>query len=358
MQLLNFLSPLLIALVSFQISGFIFPLIIKRSYRKKFFKRSNHRTSHNGNVSSLGGIGIFIGFFIAINFGMFIHYQDTEITRGLYALLFPMLIVFLLGLWDDLKELKALEKIFLELLAAFLLLVLNPNLLISGFDGLFGLNQVPDWMALALGVFMIFLIINATNLLDGIDGLVGGYLSLVVIWMFLIYNSIGSDIGQITSCALFGALILFLYYNLLHKRKLFMGDSGSLILGLLLAYFSFDVLSIIQSNKLPEFTHGFSWAFMLLSLPLIDTTRVVFIRIFTGKNILSADRNHIHHRYLKMGLTHSQTTSVLLISTIALWTLGFLLMGYFSNIVHLIVVIIISIILYLGPILISELFKK
>lgn len=358
MELIKTFLPIIVLLVSFQISGLIYPLIIKRSYRKKFFKKSNHRTAHKGNISTLGGIGIFVGFFVALNVAIFVYYQDLEVTRRLYALLFPMLIVFLLGVWDDLTELKARDKILLQILAAISLLILNQDLIVSNFGGIMGIGQINEYLSHILCIILIFVLINSVNLLDGIDGLVGGYISIAVIWMFLIYYSIGLKSGQIISASILGSLLLYLYYNCFHKRKLFMGDSGSLVLGLLLVYFALDLLNLIQSNELPEFTHEFSWAYMLMALPIIDTTRVVIIRFLSGNSIMAADKKHIHHRYLSMGLNHSQTTSILLISTVTLWIFGFLTMDYLGALWHLVTVIVMSIGLYLGPIIIYKTFKK
>ena len=358
MELIKTFLPIIAILVSFQISGLIYPLIIKRSYRKKFFKKSNHRTAHKGNISTLGGIGIFVGFFVAMNVAIFVHYQNLEVTRRLYALLFPMLIVFFLGVWDDLTELKARDKILLQILAAISLLMLNQDLIVSNFGGIMGIGQINEYLSHILCVILIFVLINSVNLLDGIDGLVGGYISIAVILMFLIYYSLGLKAGQIITASILGSLLLYLYYNCFHKRKLFMGDSGSLVLGILLVYLALDLLNLIQSNQLPDLTHEFSWAYMLMALPIIDTTRVVLIRFASGNCIITADKNHIHHRYLSMGLNHSQTTSILLISTITLWIIGFLIIDYFGAMWHLVTVIVISIGLYLGPMIFFKPLKK
>lgn len=358
MELIKTFLPIIVALVSFQISALIYPLIIKRSYKKNFFKKSNHRTTHKGNISTLGGIGIFVGFFVAMNMAIYVHYADLDITTKLYALLFPLLVVFFLGVWDDLTELKARDKLLLEVLAAICLLILNQDIIVSNLGGIMGIGEINEYLSYFLCMILIFVLINSVNLLDGIDGLVGGYMSVAAVWMFLIYFSIGLKGGQIITASVLGALVLYLYYNMFHERKLFMGDSGSLVLGLLLVYFALDLLNLIQSNELPEFTHEFSWAYMLLALPIIDTTRVVLIRFLSGNSITSADKNHIHHRYLSMGLNHQQATSILLISTITLWIFGFLIMDYLGALWHLITVFVISIGLYLGPIVIYKPLKN
>lgn len=358
MQLIKDFLPLVIFFVSIQVSGLIFPLIIKRSYRKKFFKQKNHRTAHSGNVSTLGGIGIFVGYFVGINVSLYVYYQELSIVLELYSLLFPLLMIFILGVWDDLNELKAWEKILLQLLASISLMVLNPGLLTLNFEGFLGIEQFPYWISFLLHIVTVFFIINAANLLDGIDGLLAGYLLIVSVFVFLIYLSVGHTSGQIVVAALIGSLSLFLYYNLFNKRKLFMGDSGSLSLGLFLIYFSLDILHMVQKNELPEFNYGFSWAFMLLALPLIDTIRVMIVRYRNGAGILTADRNHIHHRYLKMGLKHKQITSTLLILTLTLWIFGFITMEYLSQHLHFVSVVLMAIVLYLGPIIIIKPIEK
>ncbi len=169
------------------IAGFIgagvFPVIIKISYQRKFFKKSNQRTVHGKFVSTLGGIGIFMGLLMGCSIASFVA-QDLDLMTKLYGVIFPLMIVFILGVWDDLQELKAHEKALVQGLSAVVLLWLHP-IVITDLGGLLGIGQIPYWLGYIGSFLVVFTLINAVNLLDGIDGFAGLYAGLLSFFMVL-----------------------------------------------------------------------------------------------------------------------------------------------------------------------------
>lgn len=336
------------------IAGFIgagvFPLIIKLSFKRKFFKASNLRTVHGKYVSTLGGIGIFLGLLMGLSAASF-ALQDLALMTKLYGLIFPLMIVFIFGVWDDLQELKAYEKLLLQGLAAAALLWFHP-IVITDLNGFLGIHEIPVWLGNILSFLVIVTLVNAVNLLDGIDGFAGLYVVLLSIFMAVTGYLMQVPYLQIIGLATVGVLSPFLYYNMFHRRKLFMGDSGSLVLGLLTAFY---VLSFVKEVEVQSdvFSHPLIWSFALVALPIIDLLRVIFIRLRAGRPIFSADKNHIHHAYLNIGLTHNQTTFIVMQLTLSLWLFVYWL-EFLEPIWHFITTWILILTLYLGPIFIHK----
>ncbi|MDA9128222.1 undecaprenyl/decaprenyl-phosphate alpha-N-acetylglucosaminyl 1-phosphate transferase [Flavobacteriaceae bacterium] len=332
----------------------VFPVIIKISYKRKFFKKSNKRTVHGNFVSTLGGIGIFMGLLMGCSIAAFVA-QDLGLMTKLYGVIFPLMIVFILGVWDDLQNLKLLEKIFIQFLATAILLLLHP-IVITDLDGLFGIGQIPYWLGYLGSFLVVFTLINAVNLLDGIDGFAGLYATLLSFFMVLGGYVMGVFYLQIIGLATMGVLSPFLYYNMFHRRKLFMGDSGSMVLGLLTAFYALSFVHEVQQSS-SEITHPYSWLLALTALPLVDLLRVIVIRLSQGRPIFSPDKNHIHHAYLNMGLSHNQTTFIVMELTLSLWLFvywfEFLPQGW-----HILVVALLMLGIYLGPILFYKLKQK
>jgi len=273
----------------------------------------------------------------------------------LYGLIFPLMIVFILGVWDDLQNLKAHEKLLLQGLAAVTLLLFHP-ITVTDLGGFLGINEIPIWLGHFLSFMAILTLINAVNLLDGIDGFAGLYVVLLSIFMAVTGYLMQVPYLQIIGLATVGVLTTFLYYNMFHRRKLFMGDSGSLMLGLLTAFY---VLSFIKEVQVQSevFSHPLIWSNALVALPIVDLLRVIVIRFIAGRSIFSADKNHIHHAYLNMGLTHNQTTFIVMQLTLSLWLFVYYF-EFLAPIWHFWITWVLIASLYLGPILLHRAKEK
>ena len=340
------LTPLIAGLVGVG----VFPVIIQLSYKRKFFKASNARTVHGKYVSTLGGIGIFLGLLMGFSAASFIL-QDLALMTQLYGLVFPLMIVFILGVWDDLQNLKAFEKLLMQGLAALILLWLHP-IVVTNLGGFMGITDLPYWLGFFLSFMAVLTLINAVNLLDGIDGFAGLYVLLLSVFMMVTGYLMQVMHLQIIGLATVGVLSPFLYYNMFHRRKLFMGDSGSLVLGLLTAFYVLSFINTVRHQQ-DVFHHPLIWSYALAALPLIDLLRVIILRLRAGRPIFSADKNHIHHAYLNMGLTHNQTTFIVMQLTLSLWLFVYWF-EFLDPFWHFWATLSLIFLLYLGPIVLHR----
>jgi UDP-N-acetylmuramyl pentapeptide phosphotransferase/UDP-N-acetylglucosamine-1-phosphate transferase len=288
--------------------------------RKNLYATPNGRTSHTGSTPVLGGVAIFNGFILstAIIAGAYFKFDLIYVISGL-------IILFIVGLKDDILELHPRNKLAAQIIAAALIAVLA-DIRISNFHGLFSLDEIPYLPSILVTIFVFIVIINGFNLIDGIDGLASGVTiltsSILGIWFWKTGN-IGYTVMSFT---LAGSLIAFFRYNVFSKKnKIFMGDTGSLTIGLVMATLTTRFLQLdlhVEGNMAIQSAPAV--AVGILIIPLFDTLRVFTIRISQGKSPFDADRQHIHHRLLQLGMTHLQTTLTLLAVNLA-----FIIMCYF-----------------------------
>lgn len=303
-------------ITAFIISFFAIPSIIKIAIAKNLYDEPDERRSHKEQTPSLGGIGIFAGLIFSITYWVPFDSCDNPEHDYIKYLLCAYIIIFLIGAKDDIIPLTPVKKFLGQLLAAFIL-VYKANIKLSSLYGIFGINDIPEWIAIPLSVFTIIVIINAFNLIDGINALAAtiGIITCAAfgLWFYL-HGRL--DLAVLASANI-GALLAFLYYNVTPAR-IFMGDTGSLIVGLSASILS---ISFIENNKVwhdelfiesvPAVAVG------ILIVPLFDTLRVFILRAMRGKSPFHPDRTHVHHLLIDIGFTHLQATAVLaLVNTI------------------------------------------
>ena len=288
------------------ITWLIIPRIVRITKHKRLTDKPGDRKIHKYEIPTLGGIGIFIGFFISLL--LFVNGNIEHITIIAAA----SVIIFLMGAKDDLVNMDAPKKLLIEFSVA-LLIALASDIRFTSFHGFLGIDTVPVWISILITVFLIVVIMNSFNLIDGIDGLAAstGILCSVVyaIW-FWMAGAIGYTV---MAMAIAGALTAFLPFNIYRGRfKIFMGDAGSLTIGLLLAILTIKFNELNAHQAAPfSFQSAPAIAIGILFLPLFDTLRVTVIRISQGSHPFQGDNNHIHHRLLRLGLTHKQATLLL-----------------------------------------------
>ena len=295
-------------LVAFIIVYFAIPLIVKAAIMNNFFAYPNGRTSHTKPTPVFGGVAIFAGFIIsAITFaGSFFD------SKFIYSFL-GWIIIFIVGLTDDLTVSKPGKKLMGQLLATFCISVLA-DIRISNMHGFLNIGDISYIASIARTMFILIVMINGFNLIDGIDGLASG-VGILISTLLGIWFYISNDfLYSILSLALAGALIAFFYFNVFSKRnKIFLGDTGSLFLGLILGMMVIRFLQYERSaTGLGVFKSIHAIAISLFIIPLFDTLRIFIIRISQGKSPFKADRQHIHHRLLEIGFSHFQSTIILL----------------------------------------------
>ena len=297
---INIVFPLL---TSFIVTYLVIPKIIHFSKVSRLFVFGGGRNSHEGGIPIFGGVAIFAGLLFSLIFW-------TKLEE-IQFILVSLIIVFFIGIIDDLLSLSPLKKLIGQL-SSILVLIYLSDLKIDSMHGMFNIFNLPDWISILFTIFVVIVITNSYNLIDGIDGLAGG-LGLISSLFFGIIFLFNEDYQYtIISFTLFGSLVAFLRYNF-NPAKIFMGDTGSLVIGLILSILSIRLIN--NGINIPYIEHstdrGPFIAIVLLSVPLYDTFRVFFIRILSGYHPLHPDRNHIHHALLDLGFGHKKSTLIL-----------------------------------------------
>ncbi|MDD3078230.1 MAG: MraY family glycosyltransferase [Paludibacter sp.] len=227
---------------------------------------------------------------------------------------------------DDLIDIKVKWKLLGELVSAFFLIVLA-DIRLTSLHGFLGIYFIPQFLSYLLSFFVFIVIINALNLIDGVDGLASG-LGIIYTIFFAIYFGL-ADYPNLSASAyaMVGSLAVFFIYNVFGKRnKIFMGDSGSLLLGYMITLYVFEFCEINSVDIYANYhvNSAPAVAISLLMVPLFDTLRVMLTRIKNGVSPFHPDKNHIHHLLLKTGLKHRQVTFVLMIVSIVFLFIGIL----------------------------------
>lgn len=290
----------------------ISPLITIAIRKRLFDLPTEDRKIHKRIVPNLGGLAIFSGFLLTIS--MFIDLSTLQMAN---YLLCGGIVIFVTGLKDDIIGVDPLKKFVSQFIAAFIVTILG-DIRIMDLGGFMGIYDLSYPFSIGLSVIAIVGIVNAFNLIDGIDGLAGSLglvVSLVYAWLF--YQA--GEPGWLYICmALGGALTGFLIHNVSPSR-IFMGDSGSLMLGYITAVLS---IQFINTASFKIVNLGFTavnsapaLAMAIIILPLFDTLRVFAIRLVNNQSPFKADRNHLHHRMLSLGLSHTMASVVLVLIT-------------------------------------------
>ncbi len=315
-----FLAPVL----AFAITFFSIPAIIRLSLVKKLYDQPDKRKKHKQRISPLGGMAIFGGMIISFVFST-AHLSNPALNSVLVGLF----ILFITGVKDDLYPLVPYKKLLGQLLAVAIV-VLQGDVRLVSFYGLFGVHELPYFVSVALSFLFILGIINSFNFIDGINGLSAGIGVVISTTYVLVFNYLQSDLFLILALCILGSQLAFLRYNLVNAR-IFMGDSGSMILGFLVALLTISFLQIneLSEDYLLKKIDAMLFAFAIIIIPVVDTTRVIFIRIFILKRSpLAADRNHIHHTLLDIGLSHVQASLTLMLINVSFVILAFYLNDY------------------------------
>lgn len=307
---------LLAILTSFSMVLIATPALIRVAYLKKLVDApGDERKLHKRHIPTIGGILIFAGTL----FSYLLWYPVVENADFKYIAA-SMLILFFIGIKDDLVGTAPVKKLAGHLVVAFILVIMA-DIRITGMYGLFGVYELPDWASILLSVFTYTVVVNAFNLIDGIDGLAAGVATIACSAYGFWFYMAGSIENAILGFALAGALLGFLVFNF-EPAKIFMGDSGSLIIGLVVSVLAIKLIEY-DTDKLPAELLMISkpiFAMAAIVYPMMDTLRIFVYRAFRGRSPFSADRNHIHHKLLDIGLTHR--SAVIIIYTYTILTIS------------------------------------
>ena len=311
----------LIGLISFIIGFLGMPVIVRIAKAKGFVVRPNKRMSHTGEVPNIGGLNICFSYMLT-----YLLFEYNSLDQNQFFLI-GMFAIMAIGFIDDVLVLTPMAKLFGETLAGIALIGFA-DIRITHLHGLLGITEIGIIPSYLISLFILIAIINAVNLIDGIDGLASG-LGILYCLFFAVYFGLAGELSWSSgSICMIGALAVFFIYNVFGSReKIFMGDSGSLLLGYLLTAFVFRFCEINAYHEVPEWLHmnaAPAVAICVLTVPIFDTIRVSLTRIKKHKSPFQPDKNHIHHLLLRTGLNHIQTTCVLLSVSLLFVGLGIL----------------------------------
>jgi len=292
-------------ILAFGITFYAIPAIIHAAQEKKLYDYPDERKLHRQPVPALGGIGIFSGFVTAF----LLTATFTEFPVKFQYLMAAALVIFFVGLKDDLLNISPFKKFLGQILAATII-AFKGGLLITSMDGFLGIQELPDMATYLLTVLTIVVIINAYNLIDGVDGLATG-LSLISSSIFAVFFFVNDDLAYACmATSLAGALLAFLIFNA-QPARIFMGDTGSMMLGLLHAIMVIHFIGTAANAPVFAVSAAPAVGFSILFVPLFDTLRVFSFRMLRGSSPFTPDRNHIHHLLLRFRLSHTQVSTIL-----------------------------------------------
>ena len=290
---------------TFMLSYFLIPKIRAKALKLNLKDTPDIRSSHTIPVPTFGGIVFYISYILILFFAQSLDSNHVSIT-----LIASISILFFTGLLDDLRNLSPKIKFLCQIIGVALLMF-QPDFRILSFHGFMGIYEIPLYVSVGGSMFFLLGLINAFNLIDGIDGLTG--ITGVIVasfYSYMLYN-LGYFFYLSISLATIATLLAFLRFNFSNKRKIFMGDTGSLVIGLVLGILTLKLLSVADDAysslsfyraQLPLFLIA------VLFVPLLDTMRVMFLRLTSGVSMFKPDRNHLHHIIVDFGLSHRKAS--------------------------------------------------
>ena len=310
------LNPYLIIII-LGLSLFLHQLFHKIYLKKSLIDQVNDRSSHISSATRSGGLSVFVTIFLVS-----LYYYISGYTIFDFSIIIPLALLTFVGLYDDMYNVDFKLKFVFQIIAAKI--IVDNGLIIDNLHGVMGLYEINRIIANLLTIFIIVAIINAINFIDGIDGLA---LTIVLIFICL-FEGLSKEISPFInfSYLLILSSILLFYFNFRKKNKVFLGDSGSHLFGGIVSVYTIFILSQGYTIKEDFDIHKILFVISILSYPIIDIIRVVFLRIVNKKSPFEADKNHIHHLILKKTKSHLITTI-----SIATFTIVVLILFQLSN---------------------------
>lgn len=305
-------------LVSAACTGVLIPIIISFCKKYGFYDQPQQRKVHHQAIPRLGGLSFLPATAVGTVVAMLIFIDQTQFqidfSFSAVWMVLGSVLIYIIGLLDDLLDLPATTK-FLVLLGCSLLLPFC-SLMITNVHGLFGVNEMSLWQGFPITVLVILTIVNALNLIDGIDGLASGIAIICLVAYIIVFKDLRSPFFMIVSAALLGSVAMFFFFNVFGREcgaKIFMGDAGSLILGYILAYLAIKTILVSEQN-IYFMGNPLLIPYSLFIVPVFDLVRVFFTRLLCGQPIFKADKRHIHHVLMNYRFSmHATLIAILLL---------------------------------------------
>ena len=322
-------------------AGIVIPQILLIAFRRRLFDEPDERKIHQCVVPRLGGMAfkpvVFFSFvlLLAVN----VSTGHDELLKEIGAEALPLayafcaiIMLYLVGIADDLIGVRYRAKFFIQIVCGIMLVAGGVEL--SDLHGMLFIHSMPSWISIPLTVFVTVFIINAINLIDGIDGLASGLCSIACLFYGLTFFMLHQYVYAMLAFATLGVLVPFFYYNVFgnakHGRKIFMGDTGSLTIGMMLCFLSLK-LTMCGLDDNTGNVHPMVLAFSPLLVPCCDVVRVYLHRVRSGKNPFLPDKNHIHHKLLALGIKQ-RNTMIIIVSVSTIFILLNILLSLYLNV--------------------------
>ncbi len=326
--------------VALVLTGIIIPQILLIAFSKKLFDEVDERKIHKGVVPRLGGIAflpaIIFSICLVLAVNMSCGWSDSTLifqncSQSILYLFCAEMLIFLVGIADDLIGVRYKAKFVCQILCA--VFICASGTYIHDMGGMLWIEEIPSWIGWCISGFIVVYLVNAINLIDGIDGLASGLSGIALIFYGVVLTLAGEWIFALLVVAQLGTLVPFFYYNVFgnpkKRKKIFMGDTGALTVGMLLSFIALTVTNI----DAPEVTKDYNvivLAFSPLIIPAFDVVRVYFHRIRQHRNPFLPDRCHIHHKLLALGLNQRASLCAILLSAVIFMLVNVSLSPYVS----------------------------
>ena len=305
---------LLLVPIPILITWFLLDIVRKLSIKLKLFAVPNERSSHDKITPITGGVALCSSWVFIIL--AYIAFTESNFELELYYYVLAGVIISIVGFYDDLNQIPSFIKLILQVLV-FYIISFGEHASINSFHGLFGIYELSHIQSLAFSLFVFIVIINSINLVDGIDGLSASLtlFFLIITAYFYYISEYHYSYMMISFCF---SIFVFIIFNYSKRKKIFLGDTGSLGLGLCVAVLSLGHLNTNHPTYDAFPINPSLFVVLMLAYPLLDVIRVFILRIYNGKSFMTADRNHIHHKLIDIGLSHKKAVLVIILSQLSL----------------------------------------
>ena len=300
-----FISALLVVV-------FVHPRVVAFAKKRNIVDNPDARKLQRNPVPVMGGVAVFFGLIA----GLCVASIFLNISE-LLPIFVAVSVILSVGVVDDVSELSPRLRFVIEIAMA-LMVMFWTGMSLNDLQGLWGYGAIPLWLSLPLTVVSVVGIINAINLVDGVDGLSSGYCILGSVAFGLLFLKAGYYLPLLLCCLSVGALLPFFFHNVFGcKTKMFIGDGGSLMMGVIMS--TYVVVTVSTNGPCEVFVDGgvglVAFTLAVMSVPVFDTVRVMTMRIVRGKSPFRPDKTHLHHLFIELGFSHVGTTvSVLLLN--------------------------------------------
>ncbi len=301
------------------------PVVRKIAVRRNIMDNPDARKLQKESVPVMGGVAVFFGLVTGLCV-MSMYVGTTE----LLPIFLAMSLMLCVGVMDDISNLSPWLRFVIEIAVVVMLLFMT-NISLNSLHGLWGVYNLPLWLSAPLTIFAVVGIINAINLIDGVDGLSSGFCMLASVAFGVIFYMSGSVMMLSLCVVTFASLLPFFCHNVFGKSsKMFIGDGGSLMMGLMMSTYVVAVISFRgeRVSSLPEGVGLVAFTMAVMAVPIFDTLRVMAMRLLRGTSPFSPDKTHLHHLFIELGFSHIGTTiSVLLLNIVVIlaWWISYML---------------------------------